>query len=108
MSRSYDLDKYCENDIPKHKQKSDAKHQPRADHKHIYEVGAIRIDTMVAGKPKLIICKGRICTLCGRVGELNFLWSNGNETQDEIWRSYPHYIMNDFTDKVAIKEASED
>ena len=99
-----DSEKEYEKDIPKHKKKSILKNQSRADHKHIYETGAIRIDTMVAGKLKQVICKGKICVVCGRVGELNFLWGEGNEKQEEVWRSYPHYTMNSFTDKVATKE----
>ncbi|MEE1502962.1 MAG: hypothetical protein UGF89_01790 [Acutalibacteraceae bacterium] len=100
---SIDMEKDYENDIPKHKKKSSAKGTPRADHKHEYETAAIRINRMVQGKPVKIICKGEVCTICGRVAKLEAFWSHEKE-KDEVWAKYPHYLMADFMSKTAIRE----
>lgn len=100
---SIDLEKDYDNDIPKHKKKSVSKGQPRADHKHKYETAAIRIDRVVLGKPQRIVCKGKVCIVCGRIGELKMFRVKNEESQQEIWDKYPHYYMNDLCDKVAVK-----
>jgi len=106
-----DIEKDYDNDIPKHKKKSGAKGTPRADHKHKYETAAIRVNRMVGGTPRKIIFKGEVCVVCGRVSNLtNFFGfsSKDTETAEEVWRKYPHYTMDSFMDKVAVKEPDAD
>lgn len=106
-----DIEKDYENDVPKHKKKSGAKGTPRADHKHEYETAAIKINRMVGGTPCKVICKGEVCTICGRVAKLTAFWGVSNkdtETAEEVWEKYPHYLMADFISKTAVKEKTDE
>lgn len=101
---SVDYEKEYETDIPKHKKKSDGKGTPRADHKHTYETAAICIKRMIRTKPSKVICKGEVCTICGRVKSLKMFWTDEDETPEDAWRKYPRYFMQDLMDKTAVKE----
>lgn len=64
-----------EDDIPKHKKKSKKKGRPRADHKHEYKTVLLLNEYeshYFPGKKDLTKRPVKVCTLCGRVGDIDF------------------------------------
>lgn len=63
-----------ESDVPRYKKRSKKKGQPRADHKHEYKTVLLLneyVNTYLPDKKTLIKRPTKICTICGRVGEID-------------------------------------
>lgn len=63
-----------ENEAPKHKKKSKKKGQPRADHRHEYKTVLLLNEyehKYFPGQKSLIKRPTSVCTICGRVGDID-------------------------------------
>lgn len=115
------------NEELKHKKKSISKGQPRSKHKHIYETVLLasnyRSVNLKTGAPEIhkYLAPTKVCTICGRIDKVDndesyyitkqpsllpFLISN-KALSEKAW-SLPKWYAEDFWDKFAVKEESEE
>jgi hypothetical protein len=88
-----------ENEVPKHKKKSKKKGLPRADHKHEYKTVLLLNEyehKYFPGQSSLIKRPSKVCTICGRVGDVDMDQYDRVEVQDDLpYKTYKREIRDE-------------